>query len=97
MASREKRDLIIKLQSKMLLTPQEFAFRWDLSASELAQICSVSQSTADHWLGGKSSRRVASKPHQKILGMTDFMLSNAPRITLLLERWLILIGRGEKP
>lgn len=44
-------------------------------------------SNAYHWLGGQTSRRVASRSHQRILALTDFMLSNTEQVQELLKQW----------
>lgn len=84
---KQKQEQILQRHNQMFMSPQDFCFRWDKTAEELAQICGVSQSTTNHWLGGKSSRRSPGKPYQRILAIADFLLSNPNQIHPLLERW----------
>jgi hypothetical protein len=61
---------------------------WSLfEYEELAGICGISKSTTYHWLGGQTSRREAGEPYQRIMAVADFLLTNAERVQLLLERW----------
>lgn len=78
---------VVELQNQMMMHPEIFSFRWGMDATEIAAICGVSRSSANHWLGGRSSRRVPGIPYQRILAMTDFLLTNAERIQPLMERW----------
>ena len=71
----------------MQLSPQAFSHRWDAGTEDIAHICCVSKSTVYHWLGGQASRRIAGCPHQRILAMADFLLSNADAIAPLLNQW----------
>ncbi len=78
---------VLQLHSQMFMSPDDFSYRWGVGYKTLAEICCVSRSTAYHWLGGKASRRQAGKQYQRILAMTNFLLSNAEQIQPLLERW----------
>lgn len=88
MKEKEKQEQILQRHNQMFMSPQDFCFRWDKNAEDLAHICGVSRSTTNHWLAGQSSRRVAGKPYQRILAIADLLLSNANYIHPLLERWL---------
>lgn len=87
--SKQKRQQVLELLQQMLMSPQDFSYRWDIGYEELAAICGISKSTTYHWLAGQASRRTAGRPYLRILAMTDFLLSNAERIHPLLERWHI--------
>lgn len=78
---------ILKLHNQMTLNPETFSFRWGMNAAEIAAICGVSLSSASHWLGGRTSRRIPGIAYQRILAVADFLLTNADRIQPLLERW----------
>ncbi|MGQ4650330.1 hypothetical protein [Lyngbya aestuarii] len=85
--SETDRDQVLQLHNQMFMSPQLFSHRWGLGSLELAQICSVSQSTTNHWLGGRISRREAGFPYQRILAVADFLLENAAQVQPLLEQW----------
>lgn len=87
MSEAEKRQQVLELLQQMFVSPSDFCYRWGLGYEELAKICCVSKSTTYHWLAGLASRRVAGRSYQRILAVTDFLLSNAERVHPLLERW----------
>lgn len=72
---------------RMQMSPQAFSYRWNLGYEALAELCCTSRSNVYHWLGGQSSRRIASRSHQRILALTDFMLSQAEQVQEPLEQW----------
>lgn len=72
---------------RMYLTPQAFSARWDVNYEELAQLCCVSKSTTYHWLGGQTSRRVAGLPYQRILALTDFLLTYPMLVLTFIRAW----------
>jgi hypothetical protein len=76
---------LLKLHNQMLMSPQEFSYRWEVDYEELAEICCISKSTTYHWLGGQKSRREVGLPYQRIMAVADFLLSNAEFICPLLE------------
>ncbi|MDR9404862.1 MAG: helix-turn-helix domain-containing protein [Halothece sp. Uz-M2-17] len=82
------RQQIINLFQQLKISPSEFCFRWNLDATELAQICGVSRSTTSHWLGGITSRREAGESYQRLLAIADVILENASEVEPLLQRWL---------
>jgi len=94
MTEADKSQQVLQLHNQMFLSPQEFAYHWGVGALELAQICCVSQSTTNHWLGGQSSRRQAGQPYQRILAVADFLLENAAQVQPLLEQWYRSQPRG---
>ncbi len=83
-----RRQQVLKLQNLMVMSPQDFSYRWGLNSEQLANICGISKSTTYHWLCGHKSRREAAKPCQKIMAITDFLLTNSEIIYPLLEQWL---------
>lgn len=83
----EIENQVLKLHNQMLISPQDFSYRWGIGYEALAEICCVSKSTTYHWLGGKASRRRAGNAYQRILAVTDFLLTNAEQVHPLLERW----------
>ncbi len=83
----EKQQQVLEAIYQMQLSPQTFSYRWNAGYEVLAELCCTSRSNAYHWLGGQASRRVASRSHQRILALTDFMLSNLDQIQAPLEQW----------
>lgn len=78
---------VLELHNQMLLSPQEFSYRWGIDYEALAAICCLSKSTTYHWLGGQASRRSAGLPYQRIMAVADFLLENAEQVSPLLEHW----------
>ena len=78
---------VLELHNRMLLSAETFSFRWGMDAVAIAAICGVSKSSASHWLGGRTSRRIPAVAYQRILAVADFLLANADRVQPLLERW----------
>jgi hypothetical protein len=87
MSEQEARQQVLQLHNQMFMSPQVFSHRWGFGSLELAQICCVSQSTTNHWLGGRTSRREAGLPYQRIMAVADFLLENASQVHPLLEQW----------
>ena len=87
MIESESQRRVLELHHQMLMSPEAFSYRWGADAQTLARICCVSQSTTYHWLAGQASRRAAGQAYQRILAVTDFLLSNADRMQPLLESW----------
>jgi hypothetical protein len=83
----EEQQQVLELIIQMQITPQTFSYRWNAGYEVLAELCCTSRSNAYHWLGGQASRRVASRSHQRILALTDFMLSHTDQIQTPLEQW----------
>ncbi|KAM3116299.1 hypothetical protein [Phormidesmis sp. 146-33] len=83
----EEQQQALELIIQMQITPQTFSYRWNAGYEVLAELCCTSRSNAYHWLGGQASRRVASRSHQRILALTDFMLSHTDQIQTPLEQW----------
>lgn len=78
---------VLELHNQKTLHPEVFSFHWGTDAAAIAAICGVSKSSANHWLGGRSSRRTPGIPYQRILAVADFLLRNADRVQPLLEHW----------
>ena len=81
---------VLQLQKLMVMSPQDFSYRWGLNSEQLANICGISKPTTYHWLCGQKSRREAAKPCQRIMAITDFLLENSEIIYPLIEQWLSL-------
>lgn len=82
-----KQQRVLELHNLMCMNPETFSYRWGMNAGEIAAICGVSQSSASHWLSGRSSRRTPSIAYQRILAVADFLLTNSDQIQPLLKRW----------
>lgn len=78
---------VLQLHNQMFMFPQDFSYPWGMGYEALAEICCLSKSTTYHWLGGRGSRRQASRASQRILAVIDFLLANAEQVYPLLERW----------
>jgi hypothetical protein len=87
MSSEQTRQQVRELHNLMLMSPQDFSFRWGIGYEELADICAISKSTTYHWLGGQASRRQAGLPYQRIMAVADLLLENAEQVYPMLERW----------
>lgn len=83
----EQQQQVLGLLHQMFLSPQEFCYRHSIGYEQLAEICCLSKSTTYHWLGGQASRRIASRPSQRILAMTDILLSNTEQAYPLVNEW----------
>ncbi len=83
----EEQQRVLELMTQMQMSPQIFSYRWNVGYETLAELCGTSRSNAYHWLGGQASRRIASRSHQRILALTDFMLSSSNQIQAPLEQW----------
>jgi hypothetical protein len=79
---------VLQLQKIMVMSPQDFSYRWGLNSEELANICGISKPTTYHWLCGQKSHRTPTKACQRIMAMTDFMLENSEIIYPLIQQWL---------
>lgn len=78
---------LLQLHKQMFMSPQDFSYRWGVGYEALAEICCLSKSTTYHWLGGRASRRRASRSSQRILAVADFLLASSEQVYPLLERW----------
>jgi len=78
---------ILTLHNQMLMSPEEFSYKWNVSYETLAELCCLSKTTTYHWLGGRASRRHAGQPYQRILAVSDFLLVYAKQIYPLLDEW----------
>ena len=87
MTQSESQRQVLERHNQMFLSPEDFAYRWNIDYETLAEICCLSKATTYHWLGGQASRRVAGLPYQRIMAIADLLLENAEEITPLLERW----------
>jgi hypothetical protein len=83
----ETQQQVLETIYRMQMPPQTFSYRWNADYGTLAELCCTSRSNAYHWLGGQTSRRIASRSHQRILALTDFMLSNTEQVQEPLEQW----------
>ncbi|NEQ50017.1 MAG: helix-turn-helix domain-containing protein [Leptolyngbya sp. SIO3F4] len=83
----DSQQQVLQLHSQMFMSPEAFSYKWDMDYETLAIICCVSKATTYHWLGGQASRRIAGQPYQRILAVTDYLLTYSEQMVPLLRIW----------
>lgn len=87
MPSSDQQHQILTLHNRMLMSPEEFSYKWNVSYETLAELCCLSKTTTYHWLGGQASRCQSGQPYRRILAVSDFLIVYADQIYPLLEEW----------
>ncbi|MBW4659699.1 MAG: hypothetical protein KME15_13565 [Drouetiella hepatica Uher 2000/2452] len=71
-----QRQLLQQFLDLPVLSPDDFLARWTLTYLEISQICCCSVSTVEHWFSEGAGRRSPAESYQKLLALTDFLLTH---------------------
>ena len=62
---------------QLRMTPEEFRTKHGASNLQIARVCKVAEPTADRWFFEGSGRTTPKPGQQFLLGLMDWLLSNA--------------------
>ena len=68
------------IHSKILMTPQEFLSKWDVTQEFIAEICQCDLRTVKRWLKGNFGKAASHRSHQLKLGIVNLILSYFERL-----------------
>ncbi|AFZ15520.1 hypothetical protein Cri9333_4744 (plasmid) [Crinalium epipsammum PCC 9333] len=80
------------IHSEILMTPQEFISKWDVTQAFMAEICDCDESTVSSWFASGRSYSPPLRHHKLALALADLILSDFERCLIILKGYFSLMG-----
>jgi hypothetical protein len=89
-------DLIHKLaHCELEMTPRQFEAKWDVTRSQLAELCHCSLGNVKRWFKTGAEYSPPTKYHRRYLALSDLYLEHFNRLPSELQQ-LICIDRSDE-
>jgi len=91
MTEKQWQQIRAFIHSEILMTPQQFRIKWDVTQAFMAEICDCDPSTVAPWFASGRNYSPPLRHHKLALALGDVIISDLKRLPDNFKRYFSLI------